>query len=171
MSQPNIYVAFDASNDIKYYQEFKSLLRSSQEHYNVFDSVDYFKELDKNPDDVVKFKIQKNLERADIVIVLLTKTYKSMRKFSKWQLEHAINIGKPIIAVNPNRIRSVDYDVCPTVLKTRLSLHIPYDIRALETAIKYWPDSHYEHMKSEKEQRKIYKYANSVYEQILSEEE
>ena len=62
MQEPNIYVAIDASNDIKYYQEFKSLLRSGQEHYNIYDSVDYFKELDKNSDDEVKFKIQKNLE-------------------------------------------------------------------------------------------------------------
>lgn len=171
MEQPNIYVAIDASNDLKYYEQFKSLLRSNDEPYNIFDSVDYFKELDKTPDDVLKFKIQKNLERADIVIVLLTKTYKSMRKFSKWQLEHAINIGKPIIAVNPNRIRSVDYDVCPTILKTHLSLHIPYDLRAIEVAVKNWPTSHNEHMKNEKEQRKIYKYAESVYKQILVEEE
>lgn len=171
MQEPNIYVAIDASNDIKYYEEFKSLLRTSDEHFNIFDSIDYFKQLDKNPDDEVKFKIQKNLERADIVVVLLTKTFKSMRKFSKWQLEHAINIGKPIIAINPNRIRSVDYDVCPTILKTHLSLHIPYDIKALEVAVKYWPASHAEHMKNEKEQRKIYKYAESVYNQIFSEEE
>ena len=171
MEQPNIYVAIDANNDKKYYEEFKSMLRGTNDKYNFFDSVDYYKELDKTPDDVLKFKIQKNLERADIVVVLLTKTYKSMRKFSKWQLEHAINIGKPIIAVNPNRIRSVDYDVCPTILKTHLSLHIPYDADAFEVAVRNWPASHAVHMKNEKEQRKIYKYAESVYKQIFAEEE
>lgn len=171
MENPNIYVAIDASHDIKYYEEFKLLLRNSDKHYTLFDSVDYYKELDKTADDVLKFKIQKNLERADVVVVLLSKTLKSMRKFSKWQIEHAVNIGKPIIAVNPNRIRSADYDVCPTILKSHLSLHIPYDARAFELAIYHWPESHEEHMKNEKDHRKIFKYADTVYQQILSEEE
>ncbi len=171
MEQPNIYVAIDASKDIKYYEEFKLMLRNSGLKYNIFDGIDYYKEFDKTPDDVLKFKIQKNLERADVIIVLLSKTLKSMRKFSKWQIEHAVNTGKPIIAVNPNRIRSVDYDVCPTILKSHLSLHIPYDADAIQVAVKNWPASHNEHWKNEKEQRKIYKYAQSVYDQIFNEEE
>lgn len=171
MEQPNIYVAIDASNDIKYYKEFKLMLRDNGITNNIYDGIDYFKEFDKTPDDMLKFKIQKNLERADVIVVLLTKTLKSMRKFSKWQIEHAINIGKPIIAVNPNRIRSADYDVCPTILKSHLSLHIPYDARAFELAINNWPSSHAEHMKNEKDLRKIYKYSESVYQQIFSEEE
>lgn len=171
MEQPNIYVAMDASKDIKYYEEFKLMLRNNGVKHNIFDGIDYYKEFDKTPDDVLKFKIQKNLERADVIVVLLSKTLKSMRKFSKWQIEHAVNIGKPIIAVNPNRIRSVDYDVCPTILKSHLSLHIPYDAVVFELAVMNWPKSHEEHMKNEKEQRKIYKYAESVYQQIFSEEE
>lgn len=171
MNIPNIYVAIDASNDLKYYEAFKHMIDNNGDNYNFFDGIDYFKELDKTPDDMLKFKIQKNLERADVVVVLLTKTLKSMRRFSKWQVEHAVNIGIPIIAVNPNRIRSADFDVCPTILKTHLSLHIPYDANAFKVAVRNWPASHKEHMKNEKEQRKIYKYAESVYAQILSEEE
>ena len=171
MSTINIYVAIDANNDIKYYEAFKNMLFQNGDNYNLFDGIEYFKELDKTPDDMLKFKIQKNLERADVVVVLLTKTLKSMRKFSKWQVEHAVNTGLPIIAVNPNRIRSADFDVCPTILKTHLSLHIPYDANAFKVAVMNWPASHAEHMKNEKEQRKIYKYAESVYQQILSEEE
>lgn len=171
MEQPKIYIAVDAANDVKYLEEFKIKVKQDSSDYIFFDGVDYFKELDKTSDDILKLKIQKNLERADIIIVLLTKTFKSMRKFSKWQLEHAINVGKPIIAVNPNRIRSVDYDVCPTILKSRLSLHVPYDKTAIELAIANWPASHYEHMKNEKEIKKTYKYAESVYSQIFEEEE
>ena len=58
-----------------------------------------------------------------------------------------------------------------TILKSHLSLHIPYDAKAFELAINNWPKSHEEHMKNEKDQRKIYKYAESVYKQILEEEE
>ena len=171
MEQLNIYVAIDASKDIKYYQDFKLMLKNAGIQHALFDGIDYYKEFDKTPDDVLKFKIQKNLERADVVIILLSKTLKSMRKFSKWQVEHAINAGKPIIAVNPNRIRSADYDVCPTTLKSHLSLHVPYSAEAISLAIENWPASHNEHMKNEKEQRKIYKYAESVYKQIFTEEE
>lgn len=171
MNKPKIYVAIDASKDIKYYEDFKQMVSSTSDDYVMFDGIDYFKELDKTPDDVLKLKIQKNLERADVIVILLTKTLKSMRRFSKWQVEHAIRIGKPIIAINPNRIRSVDYDVCPTILKTHLSLHIPYDALAFSVAVRNWPESHYKHMENEKEQRKIYKYAESVYQQIFAEEE
>ena len=87
MEQLNIYVALDASKDIKYYEEFKLMLRNNGVKGNIFDGIDYYKEFDKTPDDVLKFKIQKNLERADVIVVLLSKTLKSMRKFSKWQIQ------------------------------------------------------------------------------------
>ena len=47
MEQLNIYVAIDASKDIKYYQDFKLMLKNAGIQHALFDSVDYFKELDK----------------------------------------------------------------------------------------------------------------------------
>ncbi len=171
MNQQKIYVALDALNDIKYYNKFKEFKTNNDYAYNFYDSVSFFKELDKTPDDILKQKIQQNIDLADAVVVLLTKTLKSMRKFPKWQLEYAIKSGKPIIAINPNRIRSVDYDVCPTILKSSLSLHIPYNEKALELALMNWPKSHKEHLLKDKDLKKTFKYSESVYQEIFVEEE
>ncbi len=166
-----IYVAFDAAKDTNEYEKFVQFKQSDSTPYNFYDGSMFLKELDKTPDDVLKEKMQKNMDAADIVVILLSKTVKSMRRFVKWQVEYAIHQAKPIIAINPNRIRSVDYDVCPTILKSSLSLHIPYNERVFELAVMNWPSSDKEHRKNEKELKKTYKYANSVYEEVLQEED
>ncbi len=165
-----IYVAFDAAKDMSEYKKFAQFKQGDTTGYQFYHGAMFLKELDKTPDDVLKEKIQKNMDDADIVVILLSKTVKSMRRFVKWQIEYAIKQGKPIIAVNPNRIRSVDYDVCPTVLKSNLSIHIPFHEKVFELAVLNWPKSDQEHRKNEKDLKKTYKYANSVYEEILQEE-
>ena len=72
--------------------------------------------------------------------------------------------GKPVIALNLNGIRSVDYDRCPTFLKKNLSMHITAQNEIFEYALENWPESH--NKKLEEEDHKNYRYSNDVYDSL-----
>ena len=86
---------------------------------DIYDGVKFLKSLDKVSDDELKAAIFANMDLADIVVVLLSKNVKSMRKFIKWQIEYAVNTKKPLISMNCNRLRILDYDVTPTSLTNK----------------------------------------------------
>ena len=164
-----IYVAFDALNDMKEYKELQSFTQLDGSKFNFYDGAKFANQLDKVDDDELKLAIQKNMEASDVVLVLLSKTLKSMRRFSKWQIEWAINNKKAIIVMNVNRVRGIDYDHTPTVLKNHLCLIIPNDSKALELACMNWPNSALMHYKNN--DKTPYRYDYEVYSELYKEVE
>lgn len=169
MYKGKIYVAFDAINNKKERNELDKFRQSDKSKFDFYDGAEFSKLLDVENDDSLKAKIQKNMDDASIVLVLLSKTLKSMRRFSKWQIEYAINTKKPIIVLNNTRIRAIDNDIAPTALKNHLCLYIPYDEKALELACMNWPMSHKEHL--EKDDKCPYRYDYNVYKELYDEED
>lgn len=168
----NIYVIFDIKNDIKHYDDFKTMMHHyAKATYNFYDSFVSNNEADNISDSELKYKIEKNLLSADLVIVLLAKTMKRASKFIKWQLECAIAEKKPIIAVNPNMLRSIDYDVCPLLLKKNMALYLPYDEDVIGLAVDTWPEKHALLLRDEKNKRKLYKYTERTYKEIANKKE
>lgn len=169
MYKGKIYVAFDAINNKKERLELDKFRQSDKSKFNFYDGAEYAKSLDVENDDLLKAKIQKNMDDADIVLVLLSKTLKSMRRFSKWQVEYAISAKKPIIVLNNTRIRAIDNDIAPTALKNHLCLYIPYDEKALELSCMNWPSSHKQHL--DNDDKCPYRYDYSVYKELYDEED
>ena len=168
-SNQKIYVAFDAINDMKARKALDNFSKANGEKFNFYDGAEFAKLLDVEADDTLKAKIQKNMEDAYAVVVMLSKTLKSMRRFSKWQVEYAINAQKPIIVLNNSPIRAIDNDFAPTVLKNHLCLYIPYEEKALELALMNWPKSHDEHVKNG--DKSPYRYDYDVYKELYGEGE
>jgi len=160
-----VYVAFDGTNDLEYYQEMQEWLQSDGSKFSFIDGLEFAKKIDKLPDEEVKMQIRAKLNLAEVFVLLVTKTTKSYRKLIRWQVESAINLQKPIIVMNVNGIRSVDYDRIPMVFKRKnLSLHITFQAPILEFAIENWPQSFYRHL--EKEEINTYRYCQKVYDDL-----
>jgi hypothetical protein len=159
-----IYVAYDGSNDLNTYENVKGWVQSNGAPYDFIDGYDIFKEIDKTNDDVLKVRLRESMTSVKVCVLLIGQFTKSYRKFTRWQIECAINNDIPIIAININGIRSVDYDRCPTILKKNLSIHIAFQSAILEYALENWPQSHKEHRLQEK--NLTYRYGNSVYESL-----
>ena len=109
------------------------------------------------------------MDDASIVLVVLSKTLKSMRRFSKWQVEYAISKEMPIIVLNNSRIRAIDNDITPTILKNHLCLYIPNDEKALELACLNWPKSNTLHIQNG--DKTPYRYDYDVYKELYNEED
>lgn len=162
--QGKIYVAFDGVNDYEFYNQMLSWEQSDGTKFNFINGYEYYLQLDKVNDDILKAKIQERMNESDVCVLLIGLATKSYRRFVRWQIEHAINTNKPIIAININGIRSVDYDRCPTVMKKNLAVHIASQAPILEYALLNWPQSHLEYKALEKNQS--YRYPNSIYDEL-----
>lgn len=163
-----IYVAFDALNDMKAYKALKQFKQTDGSLFDFYDGANFAKLLDVEQDDTLKAKIQKNIDDADVVLVVLSKTLKSMRRFSKWQVEYALSSEKPVIVMNNSPIRGIDNDIAPTILKNHLCLYIPNEEQALELACMNWPKSNKEHL--ENGDKSPYRYDYDVYKELYDEE-
>lgn len=162
--QKIIYLAFDGTNDLVPYKQILEWEFSSSGKYNFIDGLDLYKQLDKINDELLKSQVRERMELANICVLLITKTTKSFRRFIRWQIEYAINNNMPIIAINVNGIRSVDYDRVPTILKKNLAMHIAFQAKILEYALDNWPESHYQYKL--KENKNSFKYSEDIYNEL-----
>lgn len=162
-----IYVAYDGKNDLNYYMEMKNWIQSDGSNFQFYDGYDLYKKLEKIPDEDLKLEIRERMKLSEVCVLLISKTTKRYRKFIRWQTEAAINGNIPIIAVNVNGIRSVDYDRIPMILKKKkqtISLHITFQAPILEYALLHWPDDFRMHL--EKGNIYTFRYSNDIYESL-----
>lgn len=162
--QEKIYVAFDNANDLDTYNQLCEWKQSDGSSFAFYNGFDIARDIEKVNDDIVKQRIKERMQESNVCVVLIGQYSKSYRKFTRWQIECAITNDIPIIAVNANGIRSVDFDRCPTALKKALSLHISFQAPILEFALMNWPKSHKEHRAKEKSHN--IRYGNEVYEAL-----
>lgn len=156
-----IYVAFDGDNDLEYYKKLKEFKNSEGELFEFADGYEFYHQLDKVNDDELKAQVIERVSQNDIVLVLMGNTTKTMRKYIRWQVESAINLGKPVIVINENNIRAVDFDKCPALIKKALTLHISFNETILECALENWPAMHNGFMAKEK--KGMFKFPTEVY--------
>ena len=165
-----IYVAYDGKNDSVFFKQMIKWQQSNNQPFEFFDAFDLsleiekIKEIDRFKEENLKKMLQDRMSEAKVCLLIVSKTTKSYRKFIRWQIEYAINKDMPIIALNVNGIRSVDYDRCPTVLKKNLSLHITFQPEIVEYALDRWPESHQKHR--EKKHLHTIRYSEKVYEKL-----
>lgn len=158
-----IFVAFE-STDFDSYKAMKEWKTSEGESFDFYDAYEESFDIDKLSDDTVKMRMHEKMQYAKVCIILIGAKTKSFRKFIRWQIEYAINANLPIIAININGIRSVDFDRCPTILKKTLSIHITYQAEILEYALKEWITSFKNHKKDE--DNRTYRYKNEIYDSL-----
>lgn len=159
-----VYVAFDNLNDLEAYKQIKLWKQNDESDFNFVDGFDICKEIEKTNDEILKDRLKQRMLECRICVVLIGKVTKSYRKFTRWQIECAINNDIPIVAINTNGIRSVDFDRCPTTLKKNLSIHISFQTPIFEFALENWPDSHKQHRQDGKNLN--YRYSNEIYEKL-----
>lgn len=164
MTNANIYVAFDGKNDLEYYEKLKEFTQEDGSKFNFTDGFEFYSQVDKVDDDQLKQNVLNKVKEASIVVVLMGTTTKTMRKYIRWQVEGAINLGLPIIVVNENNIRSIDFDRCPMLVKKSLSLHISFNEKVLRCAVEAWPALHYGYVNKEK--KGLFRFPAEVYTQL-----
>ena len=132
-----IYVAFDGDNDISYYNLLKAWHENGNFEFN--DAHDLNTSKDSSKEESIKHNLSIRLKNSKIFIILIGEHTKYLTKFVKWEIEQAIKLNIPIIAVNLNKRRTKD-DLFPSILNTTSCLLIPFEKDDLQKAINIWPE-------------------------------
>jgi len=160
------YVAFDGDNDIRYYNLMKAWKQSDNTDFNFYDAHDLNNASDTSKPESIKKRLAERMANSKIFVLLLGEKTKYLTKFVKWEVEHALYLGLPIIVVNINGKRDVDSDHMPSWLDDQLCISCSFNSKIMQYSLEHWEDKHYSHKKNPDEDGKHYYWKDSVYQEL-----
>lgn len=134
------YVIFDSDNDYWAYARMKGWKTLKNIDFDFKDAHDINRLRDYSNEETVKKKLRERFKYADQIIVIIGEGTKNLYRYVRWELEVALNLGLPIIAVNLNGKKSIDYDLCPPIIRDEYVVHIPFKMRIIKYALDNFPD-------------------------------
>jgi hypothetical protein len=87
----------------------------------------------------VKSKLRPRMENSGSVMVLVGENTKNLYRFVRWELDLALELGKPLIVVNLNDERKIDRGRCPPIIGNACAMHIPFKLATIKYALDTWP--------------------------------
>lgn len=93
-------------------------------------------------EEYVKRNLKVRMQQSTAVIVLIGSSTKNLYKFVRWELDLALELGHPIIAVNLNGSRAQD-NFCPPIIRDECVVHVPFKLKPIKHALNYWPTEFY----------------------------
>ena len=157
-------MCFDGDNDIRYYRLMQAWRDNERFDFNFYNAHDLTTIRHWSGEDSIKASLRERMRNSKLLVVLIGEKTKNCHTYVKWEIELATKHGLPIIAVNINGLRGVDYDRIPATLREKLSIHIPFKERAMTYALDHWPARHAQ-LASTGESTP-HKYNDSVYQEL-----
>lgn len=137
------YTCFDGDKDILYYRLMTAWDKNSNIDF-VFNNAHFITQSrDSSTETTIKNSLRKRLLMSDVFMVLVGESTKYLYKFVRWEIELALELNLPIIVINLNGKVQKDVNLCPPILNNKLTVHIPFKLKAIEYAINNWPSFHY----------------------------
>ena len=90
--------------------------------------------------ETIKPKLRLRMKSTKLFMVLIGEKTKNLFKFVRWEMEIALEMGIPIVAVYLNKSKIIDNNVCPPIIRDELVLHVPYKQAVMKWAIDNWID-------------------------------
>lgn len=142
------YVCFDADQDIKYYRMLLAWSENDKFDFEMYNAHEINNLRNNSSEETIKGKLLERLKNSKVMIVLVGENTKYLYKYVRWEIEKAIELGIPIIAVNivedskGKYNRKLDDIHCPKILKETMALHIAFREKILSKAIQEWPSAY-----------------------------
>lgn len=144
------YVAFDADSDIHYYRLMQAWKQSDNTTFNFHNAHELNKLMPWSSEETIKDKLRERFQDTKMFILLIGEKTKFLYKFVKWEIEQALKRNLPIIAVNLNGKRSIDYDQCPLILKEELAIHVSFNPKIIQYSLENWEESYKNYLTQQK---------------------
>lgn len=133
------YVCFDADSDINYYRLMQAWDANPRFSFNFTNAHDLARLPRALDEDYIKSQLRIRLRGTTEFLLLVGENTRFLYRFVRWEIEEAIKLKLPIIVVNLNGKRSIDEDRCPPILRGQLAIHISFNQKIIQFAIKNWP--------------------------------
>ena len=150
------YVCFDADNDIHYYRLMLAWKQNDNTNFRFHNAHDLNRLLSTSNENTIKRKLKERLRNTKAFIVLIGESTQYLYKFVRWEMEHAIGLNIPIIAVNLNGKRQQDKNRCPPIIRDELVVHISFNLRIVQHALENWTTEYYDLKRKGKSEDRYY---------------
>lgn len=154
------YIVFDADNDMHYYR----LMMAWKEHDHIYFDFYNAHDLSTMPigsgnENYIKGKLRERMNNSKQAIVLVGNSTKFLHRFVRWEMELAINMDIPIIAVNLNQV-NCEHSNTPAILKnTCYFVSVPFEAKKIKYALDNFP-SEYQSNKHNILSSRLYNWSN-----------
>lgn len=143
---PTCYVCFDGDADMHYYLLMKAWHNNENFDFTFVNAHDITQARDSSTEETIKRSLKQRLNASDVFVVLIGSNTKNLYKFVRWEIEVALDLGIPIIAVNLDKKRKMNHELCPPIMREQLIIHVPFGSKIINYAIKNWPASYKRHV-------------------------
>ncbi|MPN13133.1 hypothetical protein SDC9_160453 [bioreactor metagenome] len=133
-------------------------------NFDFFDAHDLNTISDSNQEETIKRKLREKLLNSKVFVILIGESTKYLYKFVRWEIEQALSLGLPIIAVNLNGKRAIDSELSPPILREELAIYISFNSSILQYALENWGASHNTYVSQGK--KGPYYYKSNVYDDL-----
>ena len=134
------YVIFDGDNDDWAYRYLKG--------WNALPNVDFrFKDVHEeykirpttDDETYIKSRLRKRFQLEGMIVLLIGAHTKNLHRYVRWELEVAINLELPIIAVNLDRQRQMVESTVPPVIREKYVVYVPFKMDIIKYALENFP--------------------------------
>jgi hypothetical protein len=136
------FVSFDGDSDMHYYRLMQAWKQKDGIEFNFYDAHDLNTARDSSQEDSIKAQLAERMRNSKLFVLLVGDRTRYLKKFLPWEISQAIRRDLPIIVVNLNGRRGMDEELCPTLAKETLAVHISFNAAIMQYALDNWPASH-----------------------------
>lgn len=133
------YIIFDADNDMHYYRMMQAWKQNTNTEFNFYNAHDLNVIWKHSNEHTIKRRLRERMNNAKQVIVLVGDNTKNLYKYVRWEIEVALSLGLPIIAVNLDK-SNTENPKTPAILKNRAYfVSVPFSLKKIKHALDYFP--------------------------------
>jgi hypothetical protein len=147
---------FDADTDIGIYRLMTAWKANSNIDFNFHDAHDLNNLRQTASEEQIKRKLRERLNNTKQAILLVGDNTKNLYKFVRWEIEVAISMDIPIIAVNLCKSNSATVRTPPILKNSAYFVSVPFDQSKIKHALDQFP-AEYHRNKSQAPSSRNYK--------------
>lgn len=159
------YVVFNANypdgqGDMAYYRTMQMWKANDNIDFDFHNAHDLNNLQDGSSDDTIYRKLRERMKNTKQLVVLVGEHTKNLYKFVRWEIEIAINMDIPIIAVHLDKTNGSSDKIPPILRDKCYFVNVPFEQKKIKYALDEFPDAFHKN-KSDAPSSRYYKDWNS----------
>lgn len=136
------YIIFDADNDMKYYRLMQAWKENEKIDFNFHNAHELNNLRPYSTEITIKNKLRERIKNSKQAIVLVGESTKNLHKFVRWEIEIALSLDLPIIAVNLDKNNKETIKTPPILKNTAYFVNVPFEMKKIKHALDFFPNEY-----------------------------
>ncbi len=133
------YVGLDYDEDKRWYNAMRMWKANDNIEFDFHNAHELNTIRSWSTEDAKKQALRQRMLNAKLFVLLVGGKTRFQQTYVRWEIDQALKMDLPIIAVNLNGTRRLDSVRCPLILRSEIALHIPFNQSVMTHAMDKWP--------------------------------